>query len=118
MYDVQFKHGYVFDAEAGTFHSQDLFVQNGTIVVPKESSPQAKTVVDAQGKYVLPGLIDEHLHLNLYGSMIGANGDTLCIPNGITTACDGGTCGASNFPQFYNSNIIRTFSPRKVSGYF
>ena len=63
MYDVQFKHGYVFDAEAGTFHSQDLFVQNGTIVVPKESSPQAKTVVDAQGKYVLPGLIDEHLHL-------------------------------------------------------
>ena len=107
MYDVQFKHGYVFDAEAGTFHSQDLFVQNGTIVVPKESSPQAKTVVDAQGKYVLPGLIDEHLHLNLYGSMIGVNGDTLCIPNGITTACDGGTCGASNFPQFYNSNIIR-----------
>jgi dihydroorotase len=76
-------------------------------------------VIDATGKYIVPGLIDEHLHLDLNGSMIGANGDTLCIPNGITTACDGGTCGASNFPQFYNSNIIRyeahTYSYLNVS---
>lgn len=68
---------------------------------------QSNNEVDAEGNYVVPGIIDEHAHLNLYGTIIGANADTVCIPNGITTACDGGTCGASNFEQFYMSNIIR-----------
>ena len=104
MYDVQFKDGYVFDSESGTFSKRDLFVQDGRIA---QGSGEARTVIEAEGKYVVPGLIDEHLHLDLHGSMIGANADTVCIPNGITTACDGGTCGVSNFTQFYNSNILR-----------
>ena len=99
MYDVQFKDGYVFDSESGTFSKRDLFVQDGRIA---QGSGEARTVIEAEGKYVVPGLIDEHLHLDLHGSMIGANADTVCIPNGITTACDGGTCGVSNFTQFYN----------------
>lgn len=107
MYDIVIKNGILFDSEQGNFHVGDLCVQNGKIVMPQGEREEAKTIIDASGKYVLPGFIDEHLHLDLYGSLIGANGDTVCIPNGITTACDGGTCGASNFPQFYNSNIIR-----------
>ena len=118
MYDIQFRNGFVFDSESGTFTKRDLFVRNGVIAAEEENAG-AKTVIDAEGKYVVPGLIDEHLHLDLNGSMIGVNGDTLCIPNGITTACDGGTCGASNFTQFYNSNIIRyeahTYSYLNVS---
>lgn len=118
MYDIQFRNGFVFDSEKGMFTKRDLFVRNGVIAAEEEST-EAKTVIDAEGKYVVPGLIDEHLHLDLNGSMIGVNGDTLCIPNGITTACDGGTCGASNFTQFYNSNIIRyeahTYSYLNVS---
>ena len=118
MYDIQFRNGFVFDSESGTFTKRDLFVRNGVIAAEEENA-RAKTVIDAEGKYVVPGLIDEHLHLDLNGSMIGVNGDTLCIPNGITTACDGGTCGASNFTQFYNSNIIRyeahTYSYLNVS---
>lgn len=102
--DVCFQNGYVFDAKAGTFSKRDLYVTEGRIAA---SGDEAQTVIDAEGKYVVPGLIDEHLHLDLYGSLIGANADTVCIPSGITTACDGGTCGASNFPQFYNSNIVR-----------
>ena len=118
MYDIQFRNGFVFDSESGTFTKRDLFVRNGVIAAEEENAG-AKTVIDAEGTYVVPGLIDEHLHLDLNGSMIGVNGDTLCIPNGITTACDGGTCGASNFTQFYNSNIIRyeahTYSYLNVS---
>ena len=118
MYDIQFRNGFVFDSESGTFTKRDLFVRNGVIAAEEENAG-AKTVIDAEGKYVVPGLIDEHLHLDLNGSMIGVNGDTLCIPNGITTACDGGTCGASNFTQLYNSNIIRyeahTYSYLNVS---
>lgn len=118
MYDVKFQNGFVFDAERGVFTQGDLLVQDGVIAAPEDGAG-AKTVVDASGKYVVPGLIDEHLHLDLNGSMIGVNGDTLCIPNGVTTACDGGTCGVSNFPQFYLSNISRyeahTYSYLNVS---
>ena len=41
----------------------------------------------------LPGLIDEHVHLNVSNSNIGANADLLCIPMGVTTAVDAGTSG-------------------------
>ena len=31
MYDVQFKDGYVFDSESGTFYKRDIFVKDGRI---------------------------------------------------------------------------------------
>ncbi|MDO4960428.1 MAG: amidohydrolase family protein [Eubacteriales bacterium] len=107
LYDTIFKNGQVFDSEAGKFVKKDLYIKDGVVAEGAPGDEAAKTVVDCEGKFVLPGLIDEHMHLDLYGTIIGANADTVCIPNGITTACDGGTCGASNFTLFYNSNIIR-----------
>lgn len=108
-YDFLIKGGQVFDSEKGIFSVQDLYISGGRVAAAPLGNEEIKvnTVIDAAGKYVVPGLIDEHLHLDLYGSMIGVNGDLMCIPNGITSACDGGTCGASNFRQFYNSNIVR-----------
>ena len=107
-YDFLIKGGQVFDSEKGIFSVQDLYISGGRVAAAPLGNEEIKvnTVIDAAGKYVVPGLIDEHLHLDLYGSMIGVNGDLMCIPNGITSACDGGTCGASNFRQFYNSNIV------------
>ena len=107
QYDFLIKNGLVFDSKQGIFEKKDLLVKDGKITFEQIKGSSAKSEIDASGKYVVPGLIDEHMHLNLYGSMIGVNGDLMCIPNGITTACDGGTCGASDFKQFYNSNIIR-----------
>lgn len=102
------KNGTVFDSVTATFRQSDVAVKDRYIVSPDALLPEDKvTVIDAQGKYVVPGLIDEHLHLDLHGSMIGVNGDLLCITQGITSACDGGTCGASSFRQFYQSNITR-----------
>ena len=106
MYDLLIKNGTVFDSQNARFEKRDVCADKG-ILIPPAPEEEARTVIDASGKYVVPGLIDEHIHLDLHGSMIGANADTVCVPSGITTACDGGTCGASNFPQFYNSNIIR-----------
>lgn len=106
--DFIIKNGTVFDSAAGTFYKKDIYVNDGMLVSEQLEEPYiGKTVIDAKGKYVLPGLIDEHAHLHLHGSMIGANADTVCIPNGVTTAVDGGTTGASGFELFYNSNIIR-----------
>lgn len=104
--DMIFRNGQVFDSVNAKFEKKDIGIHQGVFVALDEDT-QSNNEVDAEGNYVVPGIIDEHAHLNLYGTIIGANADTVCIPNGITTACDGGTCGASNFEQFYMSNIIR-----------
>lgn len=104
--DMIIRNGQVFDSVNAKFEKKDIGIHQGVFVALDEDT-QSNNEVDAEGNYVVPGIIDEHAHLNLYGTIIGANADTVCIPNGITTACDGGTCGASNFEQFYMSNIIR-----------
>lgn len=104
--DMIIRNGQVFDSVNAKFEKKDIGIHQGVFVALDEDT-QSNNEVDAEGNYVVPGIIDEHAHLNLYGTIIGANADTVCIPNGITTACDSGTCGASNFEQFYMSNIIR-----------
>ena len=104
--DMIIRNGQVFDSVNAKFEKKDIGIHQGVFVALDEDT-QSNNEVDAESNYVVPGIIDEHAHLNLYGTIIGANADTVCIPNGITTACDGGTCGASNFEQFYMSNIIR-----------
>ena len=70
----------------------DHIIKDGVFVEP-DADMEAKFVTDARGKYVLPVLIDEHVHLNVSNSNIGANADLLCIPMGVTTAVDAGTSG-------------------------
>ena len=104
--DMIICNGQVFDSVQAKFEKKDIGIHQGRFVALDEDT-EADSKVDAEGNFVVPGLIDEHAHLNLHETIIGANADTMCIPNGITTACDGGTCGASNFEQFYMSNIVR-----------
>ena len=104
--DMIIRNGQVFDSVNAKFEKKDIGIHQGVFVALDEDT-QSNNEVDAECNYVVPGIIDEHAHLNLYGTIIGANADTVCIPNGVTTACDGGTCGASNFEQFYMSNIGR-----------
>lgn len=103
--DYKIENGYIFDSVTGLFHKGDLWIHDGKIV-ESDADNIPLSVIDASGKYVLPGLIDEHAHFYLHGSLIGSNPDTVCIPNGITTAVDAGTTGVSGFASFYNSNIV------------
>ncbi len=54
------RNGLVFD-EDKKFVLRDVYVENGRIV-ENEADVTDKTVVDAEGLYVLPGLIDVHSH--------------------------------------------------------
>ena len=54
------KNGQVFQ-EDGSFQVQDLYVENHKIVA-SESEVTDKTVVDAAGLKVIPGLVDVHSH--------------------------------------------------------
>ncbi len=110
QYDSLIINGNVYDPLTGKTEGKELAVKNGLIQFPNTSGiPETnpEDIIDAKGKYVLPGLIDEHAHLYYQGSIIGANADTTCIPGCVTTAVDGGTTGASGFELFRQANIVR-----------
>ena len=71
------KNGMVFQ-EDGTFRKQDLYTENGLIVASEEETSD-KTVIDASGLKVIPGLVDVHSH--------GAFGHDFCDadPEGLKT---------------------------------
>jgi dihydroorotase len=89
----------------------DLIVKNGTIVSPtvsyrghvliedgkvveiklRDDLPAAKKVIDASGLYVLPGLIDPHVHFRVPGLAYKEDFDTgsqAAAAGGITTIID------------------------------
>ena len=107
--DYLIKNGKTLNVDTMAFEPRDIAVDNG-VIVPSQTGLEAAHVIDAKGKYVLPGLVDEHMHLNYGGSNISVNPDLACIPMGITTALDAGSCGWINFDSFC-SNVIPKCSP-------
>jgi dihydropyrimidinase len=67
----------------------DLYVENETITLIGGSlDVQADTVIDAAGKYVLPGCVDPHTHLDMpFGGTVTIDD----VESGQTSAAFGGT---------------------------
>jgi dihydropyrimidinase len=73
----------------------DVFVDNGTVTMIGESlDVTADKVVDAAGKYVLPGAIDPHTHIEMF-----FGGTTTCddFTSGTVSAAFGGTTSLVDF---------------------
>ncbi len=90
------KGGKIFDPAAGTVQTGDIQVTEGIItgVYPGEDKGRDGETIDAQGLWVLPGLIDMHVHLRdpgyeykediVSGSHAAAAGGVttiVCMPN-------------------------------------
>jgi len=75
----------------GTISERDVYIENGIFVEIEESisakSPDVE-VIDAEGKYLLPGMIDDQVHFREPGLTHKANIETesrAAIAGGITT---------------------------------
>ena len=113
-FDLLIKNGQVFQAEGGEPKICDVAV-NGSVIaaVGDLSRDEAAVTIDAAGCLVTPGLIDEHLHLYTKGSDEGIPADLTLLPNGITSAIDGGTAGVSTFESFYAINLQNSMASLK-----
>ncbi len=94
-YDLIIKNGNVIDIVSGEINQQDIYILNGRIKKIIEHSLQnvnAKEILDATGKYILPGFWDNHVHFRGGDSLIPANKEflKLFVKNGITTVRDAG----------------------------
>lgn len=78
--------GRVIDPRSGTDAIADVVFDGGKISeVSSPSAARAETVIDARGMYVMPGLVDLHVHLN---ATRGERGHAMLARAGVTTALD------------------------------
>ncbi|MBA3916220.1 MAG: amidohydrolase [Acidobacteriales bacterium] len=65
--DVVIKNAKVMTVTHGTIDNGSVYIKNGKIaaVGPNLDVPASATVIDAQGKYLTPGIIDSHSHIAL-----------------------------------------------------
>ncbi len=64
---ILIKNATVLTVTNGTLENSDVLVQDGIIkqVGPNISAPSGVETIDAEGKYVMPGIIDAHSHVAL-----------------------------------------------------
>lgn len=101
MTSLLIKSGRVIDPAANTDEIKDILIEDGKVA--KGSS--AKEVIDAKGLWVLPGLIDMHVHLRDPGrpdKETIASGSRAAALGGFTTIC----CMANTNPPIDNPAVV------------
>jgi dihydroorotase len=111
-YDLVVKGGRVIDPAQRLSDYRDVGIRGRTVaaLAPNIPPTQARSVLDARGKIVTPGLIDIHVHVYDGVAPLGIPADPNCIAKGVTTAVDAGSAGAHTFPGLrkYVINVAET----------
>lgn len=106
MIDIIIKNGHVIDPKNGVNGIKDIGIDNGRIV-EIEDNESAKQIVNANNKFVFPGLIDAHAHMFYEGTEIGIPADIAYLPNGVTSAIDA-SAGVANYNLFRKDVVERS----------
>lgn len=101
-YDILIKNGIVVEREIPV--RRPIAIRHGFIVPCEDANNEAKRVIDARGYYVVPGLIDAHVHTFFQASDLGIPADLSMIPQGVTAVVDAGTSGVANYQIFLSQN--------------
>ena len=98
-YDLLLTGGEVLDPGAGLSGVMDVAIAGGKIaaVAPAIPESQARRTISVKGRHVFPGLVDMHAHVFVNAHDMGARTDHFCSCSGVTTMCDAGSAGSSNF---------------------
>lgn len=87
------KNAEVFDSKAGIFEKKDLVVENDRVAAAEIVGEDVE-VLDYSGKYIVPGIIDAHVHLVWDGTSPDPMSDTVrdgnyfCFARGVRGAYD------------------------------
>jgi dihydroorotase len=114
-YDLLLKGGHLIDPKSGISARRDVAIAGGKIAAVAESIPaeRARKVVDVGSLYVVPGLVDIHVHV-FAGEGPAYTGENSVFPDdhtfrsGVTTVVDAGSSGWRSFPDFKRRTINRS----------
>src|SRR3954452_15512448 len=111
-YDLILTGGDVIDPGAGLRGIMDIGIAGGkiTAVAPSLPANEALRAISATGNLVMPGLVDIHAHVFVNAHDMGGHTDHHCRCSGVTTLCDAGSTGSSNFAGLRHvlDNEVRT----------
>jgi dihydroorotase len=98
-YDLLLTDGEVLDPAGGLKGRMDIGIAGGKIVKVGANLPrnEARRAISAKGRIVTPGLVDIHAHVFVNAHDMGGHTDRFCRASGVTTLCDAGSTGSSNF---------------------
>jgi dihydroorotase len=88
------QNGRIIDPRNGVDRQGDLLVVNGRIASPDETTPEDVQILDVSGCWVVPGLIDMHVHLREPGEEYKED-----IVSGTRAAAAGGFTGVACMPN-------------------
>ncbi len=115
-YDLLLKGGHVVDPKNKIDRAMDIAIAGGKIarVAPTIAAAQARRAVAVSGLYVVPGLVDIHVHVyagtgrrNAYCGDNSVYPDGHTFRSGVTTVVDAGSSGWRNFPDFKDRVVDR-----------
>jgi len=107
--DLILKGGYVVDPANQINDVMDVAVKDGRIAAVSTNLPttECRRVIEVDGFYVTPGLIDLHVHV--YGGYDGwMFPDVHSFSNGVTTVVDAGGAGWKSFEEFRQTIISQS----------
>ena len=98
-FDLLLTGGEVIDPSAGLRGIMDVGIAGGKIAAVAPSLPAggARRSVSVKGLLVTPGLVDMHAHVFVNAHDMGGRTDHICRASCVTTLCDAGSAGSSNF---------------------
>ncbi|UCH26032.1 MAG: amidohydrolase/deacetylase family metallohydrolase [Trueperaceae bacterium] len=107
--DLLLRGGHVIDPANHRNGVMDVAIRDGRVakVAPELDPTQAIRVVELEGLYVVPGLIDIHVHVHHTREPEGLSviADHHSFRSGVTTVVDTGTAGAKHFLHFKRTVI-------------
>ncbi len=94
--------GTVVDPAQDLHAERDVRIAGGRVAAVAERLTPAPgdEVIDARDLFVVPGLIDLHVHVFYGASHYGIEPDPHCLATGTTTVVDAGSAGALTFMAF------------------
>jgi dihydroorotase len=107
--DLLLRGGHVIDPANNRNAIMDVAIKDGRVaqVAPKLDPGQAERVIELEGLYLVPGLIDIHVHVHHTREPEGLSvvADHHSFRSGVTTVVDTGTAGAKHFLHFKRTVI-------------
>ena len=101
-FDLLLINGTIINPATGPRQALDVGITDGRIAAMGKDLPRdgARQVLDVNGCFVTPGLIDFHVHSYWGVNPYGTDLDAVCGATGVTTTADAGSAGPVNFTGF------------------